>query len=238
MKVLIADDEPVARQVLRELLEECPGIEAVGEAASGQEALGVIARWNPEVLLLDIHMPGVDGLGVARGLRPTPLPLVIFVTAYEQHALEAFDSGAVDYLLKPVRLERLRAALAKARAQLAGLTARQSPAGPPPRITGRAGEELHVVDTRDIVAFRASGGGATIITAAGRYTTPHSLKELEARFLPPRFRRIHRAVIINTEHLRSIAPMSSRRWLLRLSNGTEAIVSKRMAGVLRDATHW
>lgn len=239
MRVLIADDEPIARQVIRELLEDCPGVEVAGEAAMGPEVLQQVERLDPDVVLLDIHMPQSDGLAVARRLRPLPLPLVIYVTAYEQHALEAFEAGAVDYLLKPVRLERLRAALAKARRQLEGLrAARPQAAAPPQRIAARSGEEIHLIDTRDIVAFRAAEGGVEVLATSGRYRAPLSLKEIEERFPPPLFRRIHRSFLINTEHLRSIAPLSSRRYLLRLTGGLEAVVSKRMAGVIREATDW
>lgn len=239
MKVLIADDEPIARQVLRELLEECPGVDIAGEAASGAETLRQVERLDPDVVLLDIHMPHSDGLAVARRLRPLPLPLVIYVTAYEQHALAAFEAGAVDYLLKPVRLERLRAALDKARRQLEGLRAsRASAPAAPQRIAARSGGEIHLIDTRDIIAFRAAEGGVEILAATGRFHAPHSLKEIEERFPPPQFRRIHRAFLINTAHLRSIAPLSSRRYLLRLTGGIEAVVSKRMAGVIREATEW
>jgi len=238
MRVLIADDEPIARQVLRELLEECPGVEIAGEAASGTETIRQVERLDPDLVLLDIHMPHNDGLAVARRLRPLPLPLVIYVTAYEQHALAAFEAGAVDYLLKPVRLERLRAALDKARRQLEGLRAATTPAAAPQRIAARSGSEIHLIDTRDIIAFRAAEGGVEILATTGRFHAPHSLKEIEERFPPPQFRRIHRAFLINTAHLRSIAPLSSRRYLLRLTGGLEAVVSKRMAGVIREATEW
>ncbi len=239
MRVLIADDEPIARQVLRELLEECPEVHVAGEAASGAEALRQIERLDPDVVLLDIHMPQADGLAVARRLRPLPLPLIIYVTAYEQHALAAFDAGAVDYLLKPVRLERLRAALEKARRQLEGVRQpRASSAAPPQRLAVRSGGEIHLLDTQDIVAFRAAQGGAEVLALTGRFQTQHSLREIEQRFPPPQFRRIHRAFVVNTAHLRSIVPLSSRRYLLRLAGGIEAVVSKRMAGVIRAATEW
>lgn len=239
MRILIADDEPVARQVIRELLEECPGVEVAGEASTGPEVLQRVERLDPDVVLLDIHMPQSDGLAVARRLRPLPLPLVIYVTAYEQHALAAFETGAVDYLLKPVRLERLRTALEKARRQLEGLrAARRHAAQAPPRIAARSGEEIHLIDTGDIIAFRAAEGGVEILATSGRYHAAHSLKEIEERFPPPQFRRIHRAFLINTAHLRSIAPLTSRRYLLRLTGGIEAVVSKRMAGVIREATEW
>lgn len=239
MRVLIADDEPIARQVLRELLEECPGVAVAGEAATGAEALRQIERLDPDVVLLDIHMPHADGLAVARRLRPEPLPLVIYVTAYEQHAVAAFETGAVDYLLKPVRLERLRAALDRARAQLEALrAARSTPAAAPQRIAGRAGEEIHLIDTRDIILFRAVEGGVEIVATTGHYRAPHPLREIERRFPPPQFRRIHRAIVVNTAHLRSLSPLSSRRWLLRLTGGIEAVVSKRMAAVIREAAQW
>jgi len=239
MKVLIADDEPIARQVLRELLEECPDVAVIGEAASGAETLRQVERLNPDVVMLDIHMPQADGLAVAHRLRPDPLPLVIYVTAYEQHAVTAFETGAVDYLMKPVRLERLRAALDRARRRLEELQApRAARTEPPQRIAARLGEEIHLLDTRDIILFRAEGGGVEIVATSGTYRALHPLKEIERRFPPPQFRRIHRAVLINTAHLKSISPLSSRRYLLRLTGGLEAIVSKRMAGVIREAAEW
>jgi len=235
MKVLIVDDEPVARLVLRELLEEIPGVSLAGEAGTGAEAVDQVSRLNPDVLLLDVHMPGLDGLSVARSLRGGGLPLVIYVTAHQDHALEAFDTGAVDYLLKPVRKERLQGALAKARSQLAGVK-------PPPaevrRIVGRIGSDMHMISTADVIAFQAAGDSVTILTQTGRYYSDHTLKALEEKLPPPRFRRIHRATIINTDHIRRISPLTSKRWLLIMSNGMEAIVSKRMAGVIREATNW
>jgi DNA-binding LytR/AlgR family response regulator len=238
MRVLIVDDEPLARSVLAELIAEIPGVTLAGEAATSAEALELIARVGPDVLLLDIHMPGMDGLALARSLRGAAAPLVVYVTAYEKHALAAFDSGAVDYLLKPVRLERLAAAIEKARVQLAG----RKPAPPgdsaPRRVVGRVGEEMHLVDPRDVVAFRAGDDGVTILTASGRYLADQPLKVLETRLPSPPFRRIHRAILINTDHIRSIAPLSSRRYLLRMTGGLEAVVSRRMAGAIREATRW
>ncbi|MGC4051505.1 MAG: LytTR family DNA-binding domain-containing protein [Paludibaculum sp.] len=242
MNILIVDDEPIARQILRELLEDLPGVTLAGEAATGLEAVEQIARLHPDLVLLDLQMPGLDGFSVARTLRGESLPIVIFVTAFETHALQAFDTGAVDYLLKPVRKERLTAALEKARTQLAGL--KSEPPPPPPlaeplrRILGRIGTDLHMLNPGDVIAFQADGDTVQIITAQGRYYADHSLRTLEAKLPPPQFRRIHRGTIINTDHIRKISPLTSKRWLLKMSNGLEAIVSKRMAGVIRDATRW
>ncbi|MGJ5814153.1 LytR/AlgR family response regulator transcription factor [Paludibaculum fermentans] len=241
MNVLIVDDEPIARQVLRELLEEHPGATLAGEASTGLEAVEQIARLHPDIVLLDLQMPGLDGFSVARTLRGDSLPIVIFVTAFETHALQAFETGAVDYLLKPVRKERLTAALEKARTQIAGLKSQPPPppaAEPLRRILGRLGADLHMLNPGDVIAFQAEGDTVQIITAQGRYYADHSLRTLESKLPPPQFRRIHRGTIINTDHIRKISPLTSKRWLLKMSNGLEAIVSKRMAGVIRDATHW
>ncbi len=241
MRVLIADDEPVARQVLRELLEEIPGVAIAGEASSGPEAVEQARRLEPDVVLLDLQMPGMDGFQVA-GAFPSRSPLVIFVTAYHKHALEAFDAGAIDYLLKPVRKERLEAALEKAKAHLAGLSAAPRPAPPPsgePRkIVGRVGSDLHLLEPAEVIAFQAEGDLVHIITASGRYYSGHSLKVIEEKFPGGRFRRVHRSTIINTGQIRKISPLSSKRWLLRMSNGLEVVVSKRLAGVIRDETEW
>lgn len=238
MRILIVDDEPLARSVLAELLSEIPGLAVAGEAATSAEALELISTRSPDLLLLDIQMPGMDGLALARSLRGAAAPLVIYVTAYERHALAAFDSGAVDYLLKPVRKERLAAAIDKARLQLAGRKPQAASQESPRRIVGRRGEELHLLDPQNVVAFRADADGVSVLTAAGRYLAEQPLKALEARLPSPPFRRIHRAIIINTDHIRSIAPLSSRRFLLRLTGGLEAIVSRRMAGAIREATRW
>lgn len=240
MKVLIVDDEPIARRVLAELLEEFAGVQIAGEAASGTEAVEQIAKVHPELAFLDLQMPGLDGLSVARSLRGSRLPLIVYVTAYESHALEAFDTGALDYLLKPVRKERLAAALDKARAQLRGLAGpvKSAPAAPPRRLVGRSGEDLHLVDPSDVIAFRAENNEVFMVTAQTRYRAELTLRELEDRLPCPPFRRIHRSTIINTDHIRKISPLTSKRWLLKLTNGAEAIVSKRMAGLVRETMEW
>ncbi|MBI4892411.1 MAG: response regulator transcription factor [Acidobacteria bacterium] len=240
MRVLIVDDEPIARSILRELLDEIPSVSVAGQASSAAEALSLMPRLAPDLLLLDIHMPGVDGVAFARSLRGPHAPLVIYVTAHDTHALAAFDSGAVDYLLKPVRIERLSAAIAKAQAQFSGrnLKPAPAPAETPRRIAARAGGEIHLLDPADVILFRAAPGGAMVLTTSGKYALDSTLKSIEEKYPPPRFRRIHRAVIINTNHLRAITPLSSKRFLLRLSGGIETAVSKRMAGAIREATRW
>jgi len=241
MKALIADDEPIARQVLREHLEEFPEVRLVAEAATGTETLEQIWKHRPDVVFLDLQMPELDGFAVARSLKGDRLPLLICVTAFDQHALEAFETGAVDYLLKPVRRERLAAALEKARAQLAGMRTTTVEASPPEtarRVVGRLGTDLHLLDPSNVIAFRAEGEVVYILAASGRFYSDHSLKALETRLPGPPFRRIHRNTIINVDHIRKISPLSSKRWLLTMSNGLEVVVSKRLAGTIREETKW
>ena len=232
--MLIADDEPLARQVLREHLEEMASIEIAGEAATGAEAAQQILELNPDLVLLDQQMPEMDGLSVVRSLR-TRMPLVIFITAFQQHALDAFDVGAVDYLLKPVRRERLEQAIEKARRQW-----KPAPALKPAlkKIAGRRGADIYLLDPAEIIAFQAEGELVHIITANQKYLAEHTLKELEQEPGLSGFRRVHRATLINSDHIRKISPMSSRRWLLKMSNGFEAIVSKRLAGSIREEADW
>jgi DNA-binding LytR/AlgR family response regulator len=236
LRVLIADDEPIARQILREHVESIPALELAGEASTGAEALARILDLKPDVVLLDQQMPELDGLGVVRSLRGERTPLIIFVTAHERHAVEAFDVGAVDYLLKPVRRERLEKAIEKARRQLKAAAPAESAS--PRKIVGRRGSDLYLLDPSEIVAFHAEGELVHVVTATQRYLSDHSLKALEEKLDRPRFRRIHRATIINTDHIRRISPLSSKRWLLKMSNGFEAVVSKRLAGSIREQARW
>ncbi len=233
MRVLIADDEPIARQILREHVEQIPSLELAGEASTGAEALARIFDLKPDIVLLDLQMPELDGLAVVRAMRGQRTPLIIFVTAYERHALEAFDVGAIDYLLKPVRRERLESAILKAQRTLKGI----APPGVPRKIVGHRGSDLYLLDPAEIIAFQAEGELVHMITTKQRYLSEHSLKALEEK-LDPRFRRVHRRTIINTDHIRRISPLSSKRWLLTMSNNFEAVVSKRLANMIREKAPW
>lgn len=241
MKALIVDDEPIARQILREALEGFSQVEIVGEAGSGVEALAAIHDREPDVVFLDLQMPDLDGFGVAKALRRDRLPLVVFVTAYDKHALEAFETGAVDYLLKPIRQERLAAALERVKAQLSGVKAaarETAPAGAPRKIVGRLGSDQYLLDPSEVIAFVADGELVYIVTAQQRYLANQPLRAIEERLTSNTFRRIHRRTIINTDHIRRISPLSSKRWQLKMSNGIEVVVSKRMAGVIRQEMRW
>ena len=236
MRVLIADDEPIARQILREHVASIESLEIVGEASTGAEALDRIFALSPDLVLLDFEMPRMDGLSVVRSLRSSGGPLIIFVTAYERHAVEALNAGAVDYLLKPVRRERLEQAVEKARRYSKGAAAVAKDG--PRKIVGMRASDLYLLDAQEVVAFRAEGELVHVIAVAGRYLSSDTLKELEGKLEKPRFRRIHRSTIIDTDHIRKISPLSSKRWMLTMSNGWEAIVSRRLAGAIRESSEW
>jgi DNA-binding LytR/AlgR family response regulator len=233
LRVLIADDEPIAREILREHIDAIAGLEFAGEASTGAEAISRIFDLRPDVVLLDLQMPQLDGLSVVRALSGESAPLIIFVTAYETHALAAFEVGAIDYLLKPVRRERLEKAIEKARRQMKPVAAIA-----PRKIVGRRGSNLFPLDPSEIIAFQADGELVHIITTTQRYLSDHSLKVLAEKLNQTRFRRIHRSTIINTDHIRKISPLSSKRWLLKMSNNFEAVVSKRLVSGIREDTRW
>src|SRR5262249_40091042 len=162
----------------------------VGEAGSGQEAIAEIIQLEPDLVFLDLEMPELNGFAVLRSLKPENIPLVIFVTAYNQHALEAFNVGALDYLLKPLREDRITPALQKARAQLTGKknTAHKKLSAHPRRIVGKSGNDLHLLQPSEVVAFVAEGEIVHIVTTTRRYESAHSLKALEEKLDHPQFR--------------------------------------------------
>lgn len=203
LKVLLVDDEPPARQRLRQVLADCGAqvpAAVAGEAGSGLAALEAVERLTPDVVLLDIHMPGMNGLEVARHLvaRPNP-PAVIFVTAYDEHALQAFEVQALDYLMKPVRAERLAAALARAQ-RLPANEARldevaRSLGSRRTHMTVSERGRMVLVSVEDIVYLRAELKYVTIRTAQREHLTEESLTSLEQEF-GDRFVRIHRNALV------------------------------------------
>lgn len=245
MKTLIVDDEPIARKVLREELEQFSEIEIVGEAEDGWHALEQIATLQPDLVFLDLQMPGLGGFDVVRNLKGGRLPVVVIVTAFDQHAIEAFEAGAMDYLLKPVNEARLRKAVERAAAlqgkplQVAEHVANIASTDQPGRkIVGRAGEEYFLLDADEVLAFQAEGELVWIVTAKRRLLAAHSLRALESRLGPRPFHRVHRNAIVNVNHVRKMSALSSQRWLLTLSNQQQLTVSKRQAASVRELLHW
>jgi len=245
IRTLIVDDEPLARRVLAEELAEIEGVEVVGEANDGATALSSIERLEPGLVLLDIQMPVMDGFEVVRSIRG-PLPVIVFVTAFSEHALSAFEVGAADYLLKPVSAERLalavergreahRSPLESAERVARTLNADTSSAGQRRRkIVARKGHDYHLLDLDDVYAFQAEGEIVWILTARNRFLATQTLHALGERLAGSQFQRVHRAALVNTDKIRKMGALSSQRWLLTLLNGLEFVVSKRQAPLVRD----
>jgi two-component system LytT family response regulator len=250
MKALVVDDEPIARRVLREELELLPEVLVVGEAGDGKEALLKIAKLQPDVVFLDLQMPVMSGFEVVRNLREPPLPVIVIVTAFDQHAIEAFEAGAIDYLLKPVSEARLRTAVERARtlqgkpAEVAASldkiasVAEPSNATRNKKVVGRSGEEYFFLDVDDVLAFQAERELVWIVTSKQRLLATQSLRLIEERLALPQFQRVHRNAIVNVNHVRKMSALSSQRWLVTLSNSLQLTVSKRQAHNIRGILQW
>lgn len=249
LRTLVVDDEPVARKVLREELESIGDLEVIGEADNGVSALEQILARHPDLVLLDLQMPGMGGLEVVRKIHGGPqLPAIVIVTAYDRYALEAFEAGAVDYLLKPIRQERLAEAVERARRitgrqaveRLAQLQEIADPASGPlsRKIVGKVGEEYFLLNAAEIYAFQAEGDIVWIITAKRKYMATQTLKSLDERLRNTSFHRIHRNALVNVDHVRKMSALSSQRWLITLSNDQEFIASKRQARSVRQLLSW
>jgi two-component system, LytTR family, response regulator len=252
LRALIVDDEPVARRVLREGLETVDGVEIIGEAENGKAALAMISDTHPDLVLLDIQMPVMGGFELLERLTGGPIPVVVMVTAYDQHAIRAFEAGALDYLLKPVSQQRLMQAVDRAKQmrrtplnvaenllQLQELAGVKRPEQPRVRkLVGKIGEEYFLLNPEEVLAFQVTGELVWIVTARQRYLATQNLKTIEERLQNSAFRRIHRNALVNVHHIRKMTMITSQRWLMTLNNGDEFIVSKRQAHNIRDVLHW
>lgn len=235
LNILIIDDEKPARDRLRRMLGGLPECAVCGEASNGEDALKAIVKLRPDVLLLDISMPGIDGMSVAAQLRERPdydrdrSPLIIFCTAYQDQALKAFEHEAMDYLVKPVRSDRLAQALEKARRFLQGT--RQEVDKDFLRST--VGGKVSLTPVRRVICLLAEDKYTTVVHETGRTVIDDSLTELEQRF-PQYFLRIHRNALISRRHIRGLERTADGQALALLS-GTDRKpeVSRRNLPLLR-----
>ncbi|HVW08311.1 MAG TPA: LytTR family DNA-binding domain-containing protein [Bryobacteraceae bacterium] len=239
LRALIVDDEDLARSVLRRILAESGDVETVGEASNGVEALEAIAELKPDVVLLDIEMPGFDGFEVVQQVENPPA--IVFVTAYDEYAVRAFEANAIDYVLKPVRPERLERALARVRERLGepepskvGEVARER-SGPLQRIAARRGKRIVIVPVRDIIRIEIEDKLVFAVTAPDRLLIEKTISELEAMLEPAGFLRISRGELVNLETVKELVPWFSGTWRVKLANGDERDVSRDRAKQLREA---
>lgn len=253
MRVLVVDDEPVARRVLREELDAFADVDVVGEADSGNSALELIASQKPDLVFLDLQMPGLNGFETVNRLGSSALPAIVILTAYDEFAIRAFEAGAVDYLLKPVSQARLKqsvdrvrrlltepAGVAESVAQLNNALSQSRETMPrPQKVVGKHGDEYFLLDVDNVLAFQADGDLTWILTAQRKYLATQNLKSLEERLGGAGiFRRIHRGTLVNINHIQKMSMLTSNRWLVTLSNGTELTVSRRQAKNVRDVLNW
>jgi two-component system, LytTR family, response regulator len=251
LRVVIADDERPARSFLAALLRSFSDVRIVGEADSGRDAVSVIVKEKPDLALLDLHMPELDGLGVIRALRKHEVPLVAFVTAYEEYAVRAFAMNAVDYLLKPVEKARLRQTLNRAQERMerredgdtevrrvAAATADYESVARPTmldRIPIRKRDELTFVAVEEIASVVAEGELLHLFTLKhGRHTITYRLKDLEARLDPSRFVRLGRGTLANLDALSKVNVMPGGTHVAVLTNGQKLQISRIQSRKLRD----
>ena len=247
LRTLIVDDEAPARERLRRLLCNNSLVELIGEAEDGIKAVEFIEKENPDLVLLDIQMPGLDGFGVMRTLQKPPL--IIFVTAYDEYAIRAFEVSALDYLLKPFTRVRLERAVERAYQELskhadfsAKLDALFETLREQPRyldrIAVRKGSRIFVINVSDIDWFGAESGLIFIHTKEEKYVTNYTLEELEGRLNPDMFFRAHRSAIVNLTKIKEIIPWFAGSHKIRLTNGAEVDLSRNQVKELRKIIKW
>jgi two-component system LytT family response regulator len=242
LRIVIVDDEAPARSLLREYLAAHPGVEVVGECANGFEAVKVIGEQAPDVVFLDIQMPKLDGFEVLDLLERRPA--VVFVTAYDEYALKAFEVHAVDYVLKPVTRERLAESLAQARARLGAAAPTPSPATlaaaarPPGRYVERLlvkdGANVHVIPVGLVDWIEAQDDYVGIRAEGRTHLKPQPLAEVAAGLDPARFVRIHRSYVLNIERLARLELYAKDSYLAVLQDGKQIPVSRSGHARLKD----
>lgn len=251
LRVVIADDERPARSFLAAMLRTFADVVLVAEAESGSEAVALIERERPDLALLDLQMPELDGIGVVRMLKKNDLPLVAFVTAYDEYAVRAFEVNAIDYLLKPVEKTRLREAINRAQERVehaevvsdqaarldTAITTYESSIRPPllDRIPVRRRDEILLVPVSAIASVVAEGELLYLTTTKGeRHTITYRLKDLESRLDPAAFVRLSRGTLASVEQIVKVHLMPGGTHIAQLTNGQKLQVSRLQSRILRE----
>jgi two-component system LytT family response regulator len=246
LRVLIADDEPLVRSGLRSLLEREPDVTIVGEARNGIEALAAIQAHTPDVVFLDVEMPGMDGFEVLAGIAGDVRPSIVFVTAFDDYAIRAFDVHAVDYLLKPFDAERFDLALARVRARHgdprgdsaqrldALLTELKSARRYPDRLLLKDEGNVVVVLVADIDWIEAADNYIKVHARGARYRVRQAIKDVETKLDPAHFARAHRSAIVNLDRVRTLQPMAAGEYVITLSSGDKVALSRGYRDSFRE----
>ena len=251
LRIIIADDERPARSFLSALLRSFDDVTVVAEAGSGREAVAQIEKHRPDLVLLDLQMPELDGIGVVRALKKGVMPLIAFVTAYDEYAVRAFEVNAVDYLLKPVEKARLREAINRAQERIehaeivaqqgtrigAAISAYESAAGAPEleRIPVRKRDEIILVPTAHVASIVADGQLLHLTTLKNEHhSITYRLKDLESRLPAGQFVRLGRGTLANINCIAKVSVMPGGTHLALLSNGQKLQVSRLQSRIIRD----
>lgn len=247
IRALIVDDEPLARQRLRALLESEPDLEIIGESADGQEAVAAIREHEPDLVFLDVQMPKLDGFRVLEAVGPDRMPVTIFVTAYDRYALQAFEVHALDYLLKPFDRKRFQKAMRRARAQL---QSEQSPAvdprllalaegvksgrKPQERLVIKAGGRVFFLKIDEIDWLEAAGNYVRVHCGGEAHLLRETMSGLEVRLDPNKFLRIHRSTMVNIERIQELQPWFHGDYVVLLRDGTQLTLSRSYRQKLQE----
>ncbi|MBY6212810.1 LytTR family DNA-binding domain-containing protein [Microbulbifer agarilyticus] len=260
LKTVLVDDEPLALQLLQSLLEDIPDIEVITTCRNGREALNAVATHLPDLLFLDIQMPGMNGFDVIGRLQGDIIPQVIFATAYDHYAVEAFDVNAVDYVLKPMEPERLALAVDRARARLrqqgqqqdhsqadekgrllSSLTstssqtqAVNSPADTPGKLAIKDGGRIILANQSDIQWIDAAGDYMCVHTNGETHIMRSTLKELQQQLCPNTFKRVHRSTLVNLNYIQEIQVLTKGEYLLTLASSEKIKVSRNYRQSIKE----
>lgn len=240
IRALVVDDEPLARERVCDLLAREADVRVVGECANGREAVEVIERERPDLVFLDVQMPELDGFGVLERVAPARLPFVIFVTAYDEYAVKAFEVHALDYVLKPFDRERFREALERARREIARsgedgaiegrlLALLQDLADRKPhldRLVIKSGGRVSFLRTEDVDWIEAAGNYVELHVGRDSHLLRETMNKLESRLDPQRFLRIHRRLIVNVERIRQLEGVTHGEYVVVLKDGTKLSSSR------------
>jgi two-component system LytT family response regulator len=247
IRTVIVDDEPLARQRIRTLLEVDSEIELVGECTDGRQAVAVLRQTKPDLLFLDVQMPALDGFDVLEALRDQPLPVVVFVTAHDRYALRAFDVHALDYLLKPFDKDRFRTAVERAKTQVhrqqdGDISQRlldllkdvREPRKALERLVVKAGGRVCFVRVEDIDWIEAAGNYLRLHVGKEEHLLRESMANLDAKLDGARFLRIHRSTMVNIERIRELQPAFHGDYVVILRDGTELTLSRGYRDKLQE----